>query len=81
MSPSSKNAKNIKIQDRIRLKIIKWNICIMRFQITDKQVVICPQEEEKKKKKSFLDLFLFKGPFLLVLLDPNVLGFSEKSGR
>ena len=23
----------------------------MRFQITDKQVVICPQEEEKKKKK------------------------------
>ena len=53
----------------------------MRFQITDKQVVICPQEEEKKKKKSFLDLFLFKGPFLLVLLDPNVLGFSEESGR
>ena len=51
MSPSSKNAKNIKIQDQIRLKIIKWNICIMRFQITDKQVVICPQEEEKKKKK------------------------------
>ena len=52
----------------------------MRFQITDKQVVICPQEEEKNKKKTFLDLFLFKGLFLLVLLDPNVLGFSEESG-
>ena len=49
----------------------------MEFQTTDKQVVICPQ---KKKKKTLLDLFLFKGLFLLVLLDPNVLGFSEESG-
>ena len=39
MSPSSKNSKNIKIQNRIRLKITQWNTCIMRFQTIDRQVV------------------------------------------
>ena len=33
-----KNTKNIKIQDQIRLKIIQQNTCIMRFQITCKQL-------------------------------------------
>ena len=33
-----KNTKNIKIQDQIRLKRIQQNTCIMRFQITCKQL-------------------------------------------
>ena len=37
MSLSSKNTKNIKIQNQIRSKRIQWNTYIMRFQTIDRQ--------------------------------------------